>query len=85
MELLKRLLIITFFITTLTIMGIATLDALDRSIYPGCRVVFQSGQMLAIDIDPDLTLSQRQKLIEKIRRSGYDVAVVENNNIRGEK
>ena len=54
------------------IMGIATLDALDKMAYPGCKVLSQTGQQLIIRIDQDLSPKRIERLMAKIRHDGYD-------------
>ena len=74
-------------ITTMAaIMAVATLDALDKSIYPGCRVVEQIGNQLVIELTPDLRTGtdtsclKAERLIKKINRSGYDVIILTDKN-----
>ena len=62
--------------------AVATLDAFDRSIYPGCRVVDQIGNQLVIELNTelrtgtDMSCQRAEKLIKKINRSGYDAVII---------
>ena len=65
----------------LAIMGVSFLDAIDRSIYPGCKVLKQSGQTLIIRLDPELLdgtdsgCEAAERLISRIQRDGYEVKI----------
>ena len=60
----------------------AFLDALDRSIYPGCKVLEQKGDTLYISINKDLltgtdsACEKAERLIGRIMADGYQVKVV---------
>jgi len=64
------------------IMCIAGLDALDRSIYPGCKVVDQIGETLHIRLDEELMSATDmachgvEKIVKAIQRDGYDVRIL---------
>lgn len=65
---------------------LSVVHALDKSIYPGCRVVDQVAGKLIIQLDRELltgtdaACEAAQALIEKIERSGYDVCIQSDNN-----
>lgn len=62
----------------ITVVG---LDALDRSIYPGCKVIDQQADVLIIKLDPefdeptDFVCSRFGNLVYQIARDGYQVQV----------
>jgi hypothetical protein len=62
-------------IVLISLLWLSLVHALDRSIFPGCTVIKQQGNMLLIDPDQELTKDQLQKLIEKINASGYDALI----------
>ena len=68
---------IVVFIITVAI-WVALIQALDRSIFPGCRVISQNNKQLVIRLDRDLcdgtdeSCEFAEALIKKIRKSGYD-------------
>ena len=63
------------------ILAWASLDQLDRSIYPGCKVLSQDGKLLTIELDPQLNTGSDSacqaagRLIYKICQDGYAVIV----------
>jgi len=80
-------------ISTITIISIvavvavvACLNALDRSVFPGCRVIDQSGRVLTIELSDELcegtdTACERaEALINKIKDSGYSVRIAESDH-----
>ena len=81
-EFVKRTSECLFLIGIFLIMGGFTLNALDRSIYKGCRVVEQRGNTLLIELDENLltgtdTACQKaDRLIKEINRDGYDAVIV---------
>jgi len=58
---------------------IASLDALNRSIYQGCSVVDQIGQTLIIELDAldptDTGCEKAERLIGRIMADGYQVKI----------
>jgi len=81
-ELAKRISEVLFLLGLFLIMGGFTLNALDRSIYRGCRVLEQRGNTLLIELEEDLltgtdTACQKaERLVEAINRDGYDAVIV---------
>jgi hypothetical protein len=65
-----------------SLLVIASLDALDRSIYPGCKVLDQQADVLIIELDPrfdeptDGVCQQFGDLVYRIAQDGYQVQVV---------
>jgi len=65
-----------------TIMAMTTLDALDRSIYPGCKVISQEDNILFIKLDAaintgsDMGYARSSRLIQRICMDGYTVRVL---------
>lgn len=64
---------------------ILSLDALDRSIYPGCKVLSQDGDILVIRLSDELTTGtdmacqKAGELIHQITKDGYLVQVVDSH------
>ncbi len=67
------------------ILSIVCLDTLDKNIYPGCKVLGQSGKILTIRLNPELANGsdgaclEAGKLIHKISLDGYLVRVTNMN------
>jgi len=65
----------------ITTMVFASLYALDRSIYPGCTITSQSGDILTIQLDEDLFDGSdtgcllSAQLVKQICEDGYRVKV----------
>jgi len=76
--------------STITIISIvavvACLNALDRSVFPGCKVVDQSGRVLTIELSDELcegtdtACEMAEALINKIKDSGYSVRIAESDH-----
>jgi hypothetical protein len=67
----------------ITVVGtFAVLDALDRSIFPGCKVIRQEDNTLFVKLSTSLTTGtdtaceQAERLIKSIQRQGYSVALL---------
>jgi len=62
-------------------LSIVCIDTLDKNIYPGCKVLGQSGKILTIRLNPELANGsdgaclEAGKLIHKISLDGYLVKV----------
>jgi hypothetical protein len=58
-----------------------SLDALDRSIYPGCKVLDQQADILIIELDPefdeptDMVCTRFGELVYQIAQDGYQIQV----------
>ena len=82
MEFLKHFLAVSILVCVIGSMSIAALDAIDRSIFPGCKVLAQRGETLLIRLDSELitgtdsACEKAERLVKKINRSGYDVVIV---------
>lgn len=80
----RSLLNVVVLICILIIPVYAGLDALDRSIYPGCKVISQTGDVLSIKINPaintgsDSGYADSARLIHRICLDGYRVKVLNN-------
>lgn len=63
------------------LVSISAMDALDRSIYPGCKVLDQQGDVLVIELDKELAeptdtnCRKVGELVYKIARDGYMVRI----------
>jgi hypothetical protein len=81
MESVKTIASIACILAVFGIFTIAFLDALDRSIYPGCRVLDQQADVLVIELDakfdePTDTVCQAfGDLVYKIAQDGYQIQV----------
>jgi len=64
-------------VVCLTLWSVA-IEALDRSIFSGCRVIETRGQQMVIRLDKDLctgtdsACEEAEHVIKKIRKAGYD-------------
>lgn len=73
----KSILIVILF----GIVTIVALDALDRSIYPGCKVLDQQADVLIIELDPkfeavtDTICQEFGELVYRIAQDGYQIQV----------
>jgi hypothetical protein len=63
------------------IVAVMSLDALDRSIYPGCKVLDQQADILIIELDPefdeptDMVCTRFGELVYQIAQDGYQIQV----------
>ena len=78
----KNIIAITVLSVMVFIGSYAFLDALDRSIYPDCKVLEQKGDTLYISLSKDLLIGtdssceSAERLVDRIKRDGYQVKVV---------
>jgi hypothetical protein len=65
----------------IVLVSISAIDALDRSIYPGCKVIDQQADVLIIELDPefseptDMNCQKFGELVYQIARDGYQIQV----------
>jgi hypothetical protein len=68
-------------VITIGIVTVAAIDALDKNIYPGCKVIDQQDKILIIKLDKDLeeptdiNCQRVGKLVYQIARDGYMVQI----------
>jgi len=78
---LKKIANICILTGLMIVITIAALDALDRSIYPGCKVLDQQADVLIIELDArfetatDTACQEFGELVYKIARDGYQIQV----------
>jgi hypothetical protein len=82
MEHIRFVTVITILVAMFGLLTVLSLDALDRSIYPGCKVLDQQADVLIIELDPrfdeptDGVCQQFGDLVYRIAQDGYQVQVV---------
>ena len=73
-------------VVVISLFSVASLSALDKSIFQDCRVVEQLGNTLVIELDSELTdgsdlsCERAERLVNKITASGYDVVLYPSSN-----
>ena len=81
MEHIRFTLTIATLVAMFGLLTVLSLDALDRSIYPGCKVIDQQADVLIIKLDPefeavtDTVCQQFGNLVYRIAQDGYQVQV----------
>jgi hypothetical protein len=81
MEHIRFVTVITILVAMFGLLTVLSLDALDRSIYPGCKVLDQQADILIIELDakfdePTDTVCQAfGELVYKIAQDGYQIQV----------
>ena len=77
---------IIILVVVISLMCVASLNALDRSIFTGCKVVDQFGNTLVIELDAELIdgsdtgCLRAEQLVAKITATGYDVVLYPSSN-----
>jgi len=73
-------------VVVISLVSVASLNALDKSIFTDCRVVEQLGNTLVIELDSELTdgsdtsCERAEQLVAKITATGYDVVLYPSSN-----
>jgi len=81
MEHIRFVTVITILVAMFGLLTVLSLDALDRSIYPGCKVLDQQADVLIIELDArfetatDTACQEFGELVYKIARDGYQIQV----------